>query len=80
MVCVYDLSMKLEDVIKRHVLKVLRKAGSQKKAAKILGITDRTIRNYLTRWGVKRNYQWNGAGMREPTSKAKDEWYNRDGW
>lgn len=44
--------MKLNDVIKDHVIKTFEKCGSREKAAKELGIAIRTLRNYLNEWGM----------------------------
>lgn len=43
----------LDDVVKEYVLKVLNSTETQTKAAEILKISARTIRNYLDRWDIK---------------------------
>jgi hypothetical protein len=42
--------MKLEMLVKDHVIKVLSACKTKSEAASILGITGRTLRNYLNRW------------------------------
>ena len=43
---------KLDTVIKLHILWMLEKYGSQVQAAKAMGISTKTIRNYLRRMGI----------------------------
>ena len=44
--------MKLDDVIKEHIIKVVNESTSRREAAKKLGISVKTIYNHYIRWGL----------------------------
>jgi len=44
--------MKLELVLKEHVIKILSSCKTKNEAANVLGVTPKTLRNYLDRWGM----------------------------
>lgn len=49
-----DEILNLEYHRQRLVLKALNKAGSAEKAAKLLGITSRTVKRYLRQYSIRR--------------------------
>ena len=44
--------MKLDDAVREHVLKILSVCKTKNEAANVLGVSGRTLRNYLDKWGV----------------------------
>lgn len=47
----------LDDMVKDHILMVINKCNGKKRpAAKVLGITIKTLYNKLERWGLKEQY------------------------
>jgi transposase len=60
----------LDEIIKEYALYVLKNTENQREAAKILGVSDRTITNYLRKWGITIDrYAY------DPTAKEKPEWH-----
>ncbi len=76
-----DSLEKLDTVIKLHILWMLDKYGSQLQAAKAMGISPRTIRNYLRRMGIPPYQEFHGRTnktYKEPSQKQRDEYLNKD--
>ena len=75
--------MKLDEVIKAHVLKTLSESPSKAEAARRLGICIRSIRNYLHKWGREDlidksylHYREKKREYRQITAKERDDYYN----
>jgi len=67
----------LARIIEIHIRKALRKYGSQEKAASALGISSRTIRNYLTAWGDERPHRKKRSIL---SSKERDRYESKSRW
>jgi predicted transcriptional regulator len=68
----------LAQVIEDHIRKALEKYKSQAEAAKVLGISTRTIRNYLTKWYGPRGRD--NCNYRDLTPEERDRYESRNKW
>ena len=68
--------MTLDEVIKDHVLKTLSQ-HSKVQSCRILGITRRTLYNYLRKWGRDDLMGRSGSAIRE---EQIGEMYNLEPW
>jgi DNA-binding NtrC family response regulator len=71
--------MTLEQAIIEHILKTMNEVDqNQTRAAQILGITPKTIRNWLRKIGIKAKRRGGRQELKEPTASDRDSWYNKD--
>jgi DNA-binding protein Fis len=59
----------LAELEKRHILSVMEKTPSRTQAAKVLGISIRTLRNKLHEYGVKSKEEEAAAETDEPEAQ-----------
>jgi DNA-binding NtrC family response regulator len=62
-------TISLAELEKRHILSIMEKAASRTQAAKLLGISVRTLRNKLNEYGVNTKEE-EGGGEEEPEAPA----------
>ncbi len=70
---------RLDDLVRDHVTKALKKYKTQDRAAAVLGICPRTIRNYLTKWGVERKRK-TIADCIEPLTAEQRDYFESRNW
>jgi len=70
--------MTLDDQIKDIVLKKISESPSKACACKELGISERTLRDWLKKWGKSVYKKTDFDCMRNLTPKERDEIENRD--
>ena len=75
--------MTLDDMIKDFVLKTLCQCTSRNEAAKILGISKKTLFNYLKKWNIPKDKDQEESdylkyGYRTMTASQRDRFENME--